>query len=342
PEGERVLGPYGESSRPAPRPIPRRGRRAADDSEEFWGKPFADTGGGADADDDATWSASSQGLTEPESRPRTRRGRRAARRNAAATPPPPSRTHPEPPPDVNGPVQLPHWTEPPTGPVPTVSPGEQPAQHDDDLESWRSRSGQTPRYRTDDSDWSEPDFSSPELLKDDSLALGALRDRDDDDDDDDDDEAAFEAEVAARRRRGNGRRRPVRRGRPPGTLEDDEPTAPVEEHGRPPDLVTRLLTAAAVAVVALIMLKLGRGATTILVAVIVGAAALELYEAFRRAGYHPATVIGLLGCVSIVGIAYTNGLDAFPLVTILVVAFTMLWYMLEVVKARPIVNIAIT
>jgi len=238
-------------------------------------------------------------------------------------------------------VQLPHWTEPPTGEVPSVISGEQPAQHDDDLESWRSRSGQTPRYRTDDSDWSEPDFSSPELLKDDSLALGALRDRDDDDDDDDD-EAAFEAEVAARRRRGNGRRRPVRRGRPPGTLEDDEPTAPVEEHGRPPDLVTRLLTAAAVAVVALIMLKLGRGATTILVAVIVGAAALELYEAFRRAGYHPATVIGLLGCVSIVGIAYTNGLDAFPLVTILVVAFTMLWYMLEVVKARPIVNIAIT
>src|SRR5262249_58798611 len=130
------------------------------------------------------------------------------------------------------------------------------------------RSGQTPRYRTDDSDWSEPDFSSPELLKDDSLALGALRDRDDDDDDDDD-EAAFEAEVAARRRRGNGRRRPVRRGRPPGTLEDDEPTAPVEEHGRPPDLVTRLLTAAAVAVLPLVPLQLGRRATTNPVAAVV-------------------------------------------------------------------------
>ena len=219
--------------------------------------------------------------------------------------------------------------------------GEQAAaRDDDDLESWKSRSGQTPRYRTEDSDWSEPDFSGSELLKDDSLALGALRDRDLPDDDDDDDEA-FEAEVAARRRRGNGRRRPVRRTRPPGTLEEEEP-APVEEHGPPPDLVTRLLTAAAIAVVALIMFKLGRGATTILVAVIVGAAAFELYEAFRRAGYHPATVIGLLGCVSIVGIAYTDGLDAFPLVTILVVAFTMLWYMLEVVKARPVVNIAIT
>ena len=106
--------------------------------------------------------------------------------------------------------------------------------------------------------------------------------------------------------------------------------------------MTRLLTGIAIAVVALIMLKLGTGPATFMVAVIVGAAAFELYEAFRRVGYHPATVIGLLGCLSIVGIAYSEGIDAFPLVAILVVAFTMLWYMLEVVKARPIVNIAIT
>jgi phosphatidate cytidylyltransferase len=344
-EGVRVLGPGDDATRPTPRPIPRRGRPAVDDSEEFWGAPFAEAGSDADAErhEDATWSASSQGLTDPERRPSTRRGRRAARRNAGATPPPPSRMPPEPQPEFSGPVQLPHWTEPPTGEVPSVISGEQAAtRDDDDLESWRFGSGQTPRYRADESDWSEPDFSSPERLKDDSLALGALRDHDRPEDDDDDD-AAFEAEVAARRRGGNGRRRPVRRTRPPGpTEEEEEPGAPVQHRGAPPDLVTRLLTAAAIAVVALIMLKLGRGATTILVAVIVGAAAFELYEAFRRAGYHPATVIGLLGCVSIVGIAYTNGLDAFPLVTILVVAFTMLWYMLEVVKARPIVNIAIT
>ncbi len=61
--------------------------------------------------------------------------------------------------------------------------------------------------------------------------------------------------------------------------------------------MTRLLTGIAIAVVALIMLKLGTGPATFMVAVIVGAAAFELYEAFRRAGYHPATVIGLLGCV---------------------------------------------
>jgi phosphatidate cytidylyltransferase len=33
---------------------------------------------------------------------------------------------------------------------------------------------------------------------------------------------------------------------------------------------------------------------------------------------------------------------AFPLVTVLLVVFTMLWYMAEVVTARPIINIAVT
>jgi phosphatidate cytidylyltransferase len=340
-EGVRVLGPDEQSQRP----VPRRGQRAVDDSEEFWGERATDF----EFEDDPTWSASSQGLTESESesdsdfesKPRTRRGKRAARRAKTATPPPESRRRPETPAEASGPVRLPHWTEPPTGEVPTVVSGEQPATPpDDELDRWKSTSRNSPRYRIEDSDWAEGDFSSPELLKDDSLALGALRDRDLQADDDDDE--AFEAEVAARRRGGNSRRRPARRTRPPGPLEGEEPPAPVQEHGPPADLITRLLTGVAIAVVALIMLKLGTGATTILVAVIVGAAAFELYEAFRRAGYHPATVIGLLGSLSIVGIAYSEGLDAFPLVAILVVAFTMLWYMLEVVKARPIVNIAIT
>ena len=336
-EGVRVLGPDEQS----PRPVPRRGRRAVDDSEEFWGERATDF----EFEEDPTWSASSQGLAESESetKPRSRRGKRAARRAKTATPPPESRRRPETPADASGPVRLPHWTEPPTGEVPTVVSGEQPAAPpDDELDRWKSATGQSPRYRIEDSDWAEGDFSSPELLKDDSLALGALRDRDLPDDDKNEDDEAFEAEVAARRRGADGRRRQPRRQRAPGTLEEEEPARPVEEHGPPADLMTRLLTGIAIAVVALIMLTLGRGPTTLLVALIVGAAAFELYEAFRRAGYHPATVIGLLGCLSIVGIAYTDGLEAFPLVAILVIAFTMLWYMLEVVKARPIVNIAIT
>ena len=134
----RVLGPDDdESTRPAPRPVPRRGRRAVDDSEEFWGERASDF----DFEGDSTWSASSQGLTESEtesdsdsdsdsdsgSKPRTRRGKRAARRAKTATPPPESRRRPEPLPDASGPARLPHWTEPPTGEVPTVVSGEQPS-----------------------------------------------------------------------------------------------------------------------------------------------------------------------------------------------------------------------
>ena len=94
--------------------------------------------------------------------------------------------------------------------------------------------------------------------------------------------AAAAATVAAGRRR---RTRPAR-----AASKARSPRPAVQEHGPPADLITRLLTGVAIAVVALIMLKLGTWATTILVAVIVGAAAFELYEAFRRAGYHPATL----------------------------------------------------
>ncbi len=74
-------------------------------------------------------------------------------------------------------MRLPHWTEPPTGEVPTVVSGEQPRHRARrGADPWKSASGQSPRYRVEDSDWAEGDFSSPELLKDDSLALGALRD----------------------------------------------------------------------------------------------------------------------------------------------------------------------
>jgi phosphatidate cytidylyltransferase len=327
-EGVRILGPEEHDG---------RRRRDAGDSQEFWGEQAADF----DLPDDgeATWSASSEGVddTQPRRRRRARRTRRSRRGSQPSsfdeTP------EPMPPEEASGPVRLPHWTEPPTGEVPQVvtGPHEQAPSADDDLDAWASTSGPAPRYRQEASDWAEADFSDPHVLRDDSVPLGALREHDLPDEDDDE---AFEQEVAARRRGGITRRRPPKPD-PRGTLEEEEP-APAEPDHAPPDLITRVLTAVAIAVVALIVLRLGRLPTTLMVAVIVGVAAFELYEAFRRAGYHPATVLGLLGCVSIVPIAYSNGLDAFPLVIVLVTVFTLLWYMAEVVSARPIVNIGIT
>jgi phosphatidate cytidylyltransferase len=46
--------------------------------------------------------------------------------------------------------------------------------------------------------------------------------------------------------------------------------------------------------------------------------------------------------VAIVPFTYNVGESAYPLVTFLVVAFTFLWYMVEVVRARPTVNVGLT
>jgi phosphatidate cytidylyltransferase len=331
-EGVRILGPdEPEASRRARRDA------ALADSDDVFGERATDF----DPTDDgnATGPASDEG-TENQTRRqrRTRRGRRGARRGTDS---PAETPRPQPPADASGPVQLPHWTEPPTGEIPQVISGEHPQTSvGDDLDTLATSSGQTARYRMEASDWADASSSDPGVLRDDSGALGALRERDQLDQDDEDDDDAFQEAVAARRRPAARRRQQPRADRR-GPLEEEQ--APAAEPDRaPPDLITRVLTAVAIAVVALIMLKLGRGPATFMVAVIVGAAAFEMYEAFRRAGYHPATLLGLLASVSIVGIAYTRGLQAFPLVIVLLTAFTMLWYMAEVVRARPIVNIAIT
>jgi len=108
------------------------------------------------------------------------------------------------------------------------------------------------------------------------------------------------------------------------------------------DLATRVVTGVAVAVVGLICLKLGAGATTVLAAVIVGLASFELYEGLRRATFRPAAILGILGSVGLVFAAYKRGDAAFPLIVALVMVFTLLWYLIEVVRARPTVNIGAT
>jgi len=169
-----------------------------------------------------------------------------------------------------------------------------------------------------------------------------------------DEDEVFAAEVEARRapeRRTRTRTR-TRTTRPtrgaataaaasqyPGTDELRTSTPPASERD---ELMTRVFTGLVLAGVALLCFAIGRAATAVLVTVIVTAAGFELYEGFRRAGFQPATLIGLLGCVSIVGVAYNYGERAFGLVTALVVVFTMLWYLAKVVHARPMVNIAVT
>jgi phosphatidate cytidylyltransferase len=245
--------------------------------------------------------------------------------------------------EASGSLPLPHWTEPPTGEVPQLLPEAEPVDitAEEDLDAWASLGGSAPRFRTDAEDWAESDFDFGASLRDDTTGLGALAEEVDDD-------AVFEEQVAQRRRRRGPR---PQRARPRD--DDAAPPPPPRPPRREPvpasgtsanasDLPTRLVTGIAVAVVALICLKLGRGPATAMVAVIVGLASLELFEAFRRAGHRPASVLGLLGSVALVVAAYKRGVRAFPDIGVLVLVFSMLWYLSGVVKARANANIGIT
>lgn len=236
--------------------------------------------------------------------------------------------------------ELQHWTEPATGEVPSVlGGGGAGGGPNDDFDSWSALPG--PRFRVGESDWADEDFAGGELRKDDSTSVGALAD----------DEYADHEEYAppARGRRGRGRGQqspPPEEMADPGGLEGGPGYGGVEHHddggGTRNDLGSRVITAVIIAVVGLAAFAAGRPAAAFLVMVIVGVCAFELYEAFRRAGYHTATVIGLLGCIAAVPIAYNQGERGVLMVSVLVVMFTFFWYLFEVVHARPTVNIALT
>ncbi len=243
--------------------------------------------------------------------------------------------------ESSGPMQLPHWTEPPSGEVPRIRPTGETA--DDDFDSWSHLSGGGgPRFRTDAGDWSEGDFAEGELAKDDSMSMGALAD----DDDEYGDEDVY-GPPPRRGRRGRRRERADVETEPvpgPGALEGHGGREPVDVHEEyeEPDMSRRVVTGAVMGAVALGAFAAGRGVAMVLVTIIIGLCAFELFDAFRKAGYHTATIMGLLGCVAMVPIAYDQGERAFPLVGFLVVVFTFLWYLFEVVHARPTVNIALT
>ena len=258
---------------------------------------------------------------------------------------PPAWSEPDeaaPPRDASGSSRLPHWTDPPTGEIPRALGGD---NANDDFETWSALTGPSrPRFRTDSSDWNAGDFGQGELGDDDGTMVADQGDYD-------------EAWGTPKR----GRTRPARRGRgrgrgapPPEDAADHDhggrgglEGTPTGEGELPEDLSgselgQRVITGVVMAIVAFACFAAGPPVAAFLVTVVVGICAFELFEAFRRAGYHTAVFIGLLGCLAIVPVAYNHGTEAFPLVSFLVVTFSMLWYLFEVVRQRPTVNIALT
>lgn len=86
---------------------------------------------------------------------------------------PPVQPAPEP---VTGPVDMPHWTDPPTGEVPAVLINDDAPLVEDgeELDAWSSFATSTPRWRDVDDDWDDGGFVERLATDSEQVRLGAL------------------------------------------------------------------------------------------------------------------------------------------------------------------------
>jgi phosphatidate cytidylyltransferase len=101
-------------------------------------------------------------------------------------------------------------------------------------------------------------------------------------------------------------------------------------------------TGIVVAAVVLGCFAAGPLATMILVAVMVTVAAAEAYASFRKTGARPATLLGLVATAGVIVAAYYKGIAALPLVTVVVMITTMLWYLVGAERGSPVRGISAT
>ncbi len=95
--------------------------------------------------------------------------------------------------------------------------------------------------------------------------------------------------------------------------------------------------------VALACFAAGTVASMVIVCLVVLLATAEAYAAFRRAQYHPATLLGLVAVLSLLIETYNKGVAALPLVLVLVVAGSFIWYLARVEPAaEPVSGISST
>jgi phosphatidate cytidylyltransferase len=96
------------------------------------------------------------------------------------------------------------------------------------------------------------------------------------------------------------------------------------------------------AAVAVACFEIGSVATVVLTTVVVVLAAAEAYAGFRKAGSHPATLLGLVATAAVMVTAYAKGVAALPLVLVLLVVTSMVWYLVGAERGSPVAGISAT
>ena len=121
-----------------------------------------------------------------------------------------------------------------------------------------------------------------------------------------------------------------------------EPADGGSGHGPSRNMPVAIATGLGFALVAVVCFEIGTVATLVLATVVVALAAAECYAAFRARGRRPATFPGLVATVMVMVAAYAKGVAALPLVLVLVVVTTMIWYLVGAERGSPVEGIATT
>jgi phosphatidate cytidylyltransferase len=248
---------------------------------------------------------------------------------------------------------LPHWTEPPTGEVPRMTPAASGAGgDDDDVDVWSSFTTESPVWRDDVGDDADPsggfDHDLTGEVRTDSLSEPLSR------------PGSGEIPLAPPPRREPGRitigtdpsgvpRRPPgtatrrraaqqRSGRPAGPARTSSAGAP------PPRNLPTAIAAGVILAALFIIATLWRPvAVLVLIVAVLAIAAFEYFGKVTEKGYRPAVAPGLAACVAAPLAAYWVGDGALPLV----VAFAFIagavgFIGASGVESGPLPNMAVT
>jgi phosphatidate cytidylyltransferase len=238
--------------------------------------------------------------------------------------------------EPSGQVSLPHWTEPGTGELPRILA-------DDGDASVPGTSGSTPavHWRSHDGAWAgDEDFA--DLVDADEVRLGAM----DLDKPHDEDLYAFDEldEVGAE---------PPPPPLPP--LGDEPgsrriaPARPVPDdggaHGGGAGRNLGVATAVGIgaAIVAIALLYLGSAFAMILVVAVLVVGMGEFQAAAHRAGYRPASFLGLAAAVFYPVAVYWRGIEAYPVLMVLTIGAALAWHLVGADgDARVVESVGVT
>lgn len=211
-------------------------------------------------------------------------------------------------------TDLPHWTAPATGVVPKVIAGDR-----DPADGWSDVSG--PRWHGEGPQWAGDDLEA--VFADEEGVGGPRRVTIDDDDVPD-----LPGAAGSPQRPESAAARAAQR--------------PVVEVGGGRNIGQAIGVGVAFAVIAAAAFWAGTATTVGLVVLVVVLAAVEAFGAMRKAGLHPATLLGIVASGALPLAAYHRGHDGFTLVIALSVVAAALWYLSGADTQRPAVNIGLT